>query len=339
MILIISHNSMDYPTEAVFDWIRNLGYDCQRINGSDLINDFNFGIYVNSDSTLSGFNSEKLNLSDVSAVWIRRWTTYERFENSYTESDKSVAGDREFALVAGRLRKYLLNEFRLLSNYFFELIKDKPSLGNPFYEAKDPNKAQQLLLAAKAGLKIPDTLITDRKEILITFVEKHSAVICKNISELGFFNYKEETYGTYTTLVDNDLIEKLEDRFYPSLFQEAIEKEFEIRSFYLDGQVYSMAIFSSKDSQTAVDFRRFKFENPNRNVPYQLPTEINDKIIVFMETCGLTTGSLDLIRSVQGEYYFLEVNPIGQFSMVSSPCNYNLEKKVAEYLINLGKND
>jgi hypothetical protein len=36
----------------------------------------------------------------------------------------------------------------------------------------------------------------------------------------------------------------------------------------------------------------------------------------------------------KGEYVFLEVNPIGQFGMVSAPCNYNLEKKIAQYLIN-----
>ena len=29
-----------------------------------------------------------------------------------------------------------------------------------------------------------------------------------------------------------------------------------------------------------------------------------------------------------------QVNPVGQFSMVSKPCNYYLEKEVAKYLIN-----
>ena len=57
-----------------------------------------------------------------------------------------------------------------------------------------------------------------------------------------------------------------------------------------------------------------------------------------MRLADLETGSLDLIYSKTGQYYFLEVNPGGQFSMVSIPCNYNLEKKVAEYLINMSNN-
>jgi hypothetical protein len=48
---------------------------------------------------------------------------------------------------------------------------------------------------------------------------------------------------------------------------------------------------------------------------------------------NLNTGSIDLICTKSGEYVFLEVNPVGQFSMVSFPCNYYLEEKIADLLI------
>jgi hypothetical protein len=35
---------------------------------------------------------------------------------------------------------------------------------------------------------------------------------------------------------------------------------------------------------------------------------------------------------------FLEVNPTGQYGMVSDPCNYYLDKKIAEYLIDYDEN-
>jgi glutathione synthase/RimK-type ligase-like ATP-grasp enzyme len=65
-----------------------------------------------------------------------------------------------------------------------------------------------------------------------------------------------------------------------------------------------------------------------------MPTEIEDKIIKFMKKVGMISGSLDVLVSTDKKYYFLEVNPIGLFAQVSQPCNYYLEKKVAEYLIN-----
>ena len=33
-------------------------------------------------------------------------------------------------------------------------------------------------------------------------------------------------------------------------------------------------------------------------------------------------------------YYFLEINPVGQYGMVADPCNYELDKLIAKYLIN-----
>ena len=54
-----------------------------------------------------------------------------------------------------------------------------------------------------------------------------------------------------------------------------------------------------------------------------------------MQKLDLETGSIDLIKSTNGEYYFLEINPNGQFGMTSYPCNYNLEEKVALKLIQI----
>jgi glutathione synthase/RimK-type ligase-like ATP-grasp enzyme len=112
-----------------------------------------------------------------------------------------------------------------------------------------------------------------------------------------------------------------------------VPKAYEIRTFYLDGTCYSMAIFSQADPQTRVDFRRYNLDHPNRTVPYRLPETIEARIRETMDALGLVTGSLDLIRRPDGGFVFLEVNPVGQFGMVSGPCHYQLERRIAEFLI------
>ncbi|WP_228414336.1 hypothetical protein [Chryseobacterium sp. CH21] len=114
-------------------------------------------------------------------------------------------------------------------------------------------------------------------------------------------------------------------------FQEKIEKDFEIRTFYLNGHCWSMAIFSQNDEQTKTDFRKYNKKKPNRNVPYLLPKHIEDKIELLMKSLDINCGSLDFIKAGE-KYYFLEINPIGQFSSLSRTCNYALEQKLAEYL-------
>ena len=53
----------------------------------------------------------------------------------------------------------------------------------------------------------------------------------------------------------------------------------------------------------------------------------------LMKDLELNTGSIDFIKTKQGRFVFLEVNPVGQYGMTSYPCNYHLDKKIAEYLI------
>ena len=47
----------------------------------------------------------------------------------------------------------------------------------------------------------------------------------------------------------------------------------------------------------------------------------------------INCGSIDLVKAKDGNYYFLELNPVGQAGVVSRFGHYNLEKKIALKLI------
>lgn len=83
-----------------------------------------------------------------------------------------------------------------------------------------------------------------------------------------------------------------------------IDKKYEIRTFYLKGKFYSMAIFSQNDSKTVVDFRNYNIEKPNRTVPYNLPKSITHKISQLMRNLEMNCGSIDLIYGKDDEFYF-----------------------------------
>lgn len=102
----------------------------------------------------------------------------------------------------------------------------------------------------------------------------------------------------------------------------------------MDGVIYSMAIFSQNDEQTQVDFRNYNVKKPNRTIPFKLPEIEKDKLVKFMNAVNMNCGSIDVIYTKDKKFVFLEVNPVGQFYQLSYPCNYHVEKKIAEYLIN-----
>ena len=161
-------------------------------------------------------------------------------------------------------------------------------------------------------------------------------VVTKTMDEPYIVNMPSGRYMTYTAAMKE--LDKIPSEFFPSYIQEKIEKDYEIRTFYICGKTYSMAIFSQQDDQTKIDFRRYNTSCPNRYEPILLPENVRSKIDSLMNCLGLNTGSIDLIKSQNGEYVFLEVNPCGQFGMIENACNYPLHKIVAEELIKMDNN-
>ena len=51
-----------------------------------------------------------------------------------------------------------------------------------------------------------------------------------------------------------------------------------------------------------------------------------------MRQINLRTGSIDMIVDQNGNYIFLEINPVGQFVAYGEFCNYYLDREMAKIL-------
>jgi ATP-GRASP peptide maturase of grasp-with-spasm system len=329
MICILSQAFLEPTTEAVMDWLHAWGVPYVRINGSDIdhpsgpkisISTKEIKLQINIDGVL-------INPSEIEVVWFRRWAYNNRhrkidlFKNELHHSDMNLFMSYH----------HVYQELQTVSTFLFSRLAHAVWLGDP--KTSSPNKLQMMQSAIEVGLDVPDTLITTDINEVRAFAQKHGHVVTKPLSDMLLCVFDDVVFASYTSIVPEEfLCEGAWSGSFPSLFQEKLEKKYEIRTFYLDGQFYSMAMFSQHIPITQVDFRRYDYENQARTVPYQLPAGIEDKLHILMKTLDLKTGSIDIIRTVDGRYVFLEVNPNGQFGMVSEPCNYFLEKKVARYL-------
>jgi glutathione synthase/RimK-type ligase-like ATP-grasp enzyme len=66
--------------------------------------------------------------------------------------------------------------------------------------------------------------------------------------------------------------------------------------------------------------------------PINLPNEVLEKLKHFTKKNNFTTGSIDMMFS-NNEYYFLEINPNGQFGFVSNIYNISIEKIIIDSLL------
>ena len=322
MILILSKNRNEVTTDEIIDWLGFYNEKFCRVNGEDLESEA-----TSLDLETTNYNDYVVNKFDkANVIWYRRW---------YDVSTNLKYFDNMPPQEVVRYYFFVRNEIGYFSHFLFKKFEKKLWIDYP--PNTNVNKLFVLEKAKEVGLCVPSTLITNNKIDLIKFISKHGKIIIKPISEVLFMNLYGHSFMTTTKTLDIDDICNIPSYFSLSLFQEMVEKQFEIRAFVLDEKIYSMAIFSQNNKGTTDDFRNYSKERPNRFVPYIMPIEIQYKILQLMSKLNLKTGSIDLIKSTDNKYIFLEVNPNGQFGMVSKPCNFFLEKKMSEFLIKCNK--
>ncbi|MPT36147.1 MAG: grasp-with-spasm system ATP-grasp peptide maturase [Flavobacterium sp.] len=326
MILILSAH-FDQSTNDVIDWLCYYKAPFVRVDGESYLNsELNFKVMLSDNGIELSLGNILLN--NLTSVWNRRWIPY-----NFSFNDELKKFEDVDIGVLANIKNNVIIEMRKSCKLLFDFLQTKNIKSLPFFNAIAIDKVTVLKTAASVGLKIPESIICNNKNDVLRFYEKHKKIITKPLGEAMSFSGKSHNYINKTVIIEECFLEQIEERFFPSLFQKYIEKEIEIRSFFIEGKFYSMAIFSQLDKKTSVDFRNYNDLHPNRNIPFKLPEEVEKRIDNLMSILNLNTGSVDIILTPDNDFVFLEVNPIGQFGMTSYPCNYYLEKEIAKSLI------
>lgn len=335
MICILTQSFLEGTTEHVCAWLREWDHPHVRINLDDV--ESNGAVALSLSTRSSSFSvtvdDRTIPIETIRAVWYRRWRSWrsEHWDDLGPKRGQVLADPQnETRSNMLNLYQHVSSEVKIVTEYLFSRLQHASWLGRP--ENAVPNKLRVLETAASLGLDIPDTLVTSNRNQFSGFAGRHDSVITKPLSDPLNCKLDGERCATYTVEVPKtDILTERWEGGFPSLFQERLAKRYEIRTFYLDGESYSMAMFSQRFKETSVDFRHYSA--PVRWVPYKLPADVHTRLVRLMQALKLETGSIDFVRTIDGRYVFLEVNPSGQFGMVSGPCNYHLEKRVAEALV------
>lgn len=318
MILLLSSNS-DYSTNLIIDWLEYYHIQWIRLNEDDLLKVKK--IQIANDKTeiiLIVNDSFELDFSSIKFVWHRRGGL--NIEQPIYHSNNNE--------IYKQISDYLIRENSEIKNFLYQYLYSHCG-----YLIKYTNihnkKMEYMLLAKKNGLNVPETLIANN----FNHCDENNNYITKSINEgIGIW-LNEYTINNKTIQIDK-LKNYQDDNFINSLFQKYVNKIFELRIYYHFHDFFAMAIFSQLNEKTKVDFRNYDYEKPNRKVPFNIPLELKQKLINFIDLIDLKTGSIDMIYSIDKEFIFLEVNPVGQFGMVSFPCNYYIEKKLVKLFCN-----
>lgn len=307
MILIITHKS-DYTADYLINKLNENSIPYYRLNCEDIPN-------INYTLTHSkGFNLEINGITNFHSVWFRR---------TKLPDLNDIKDIQE--------RAYIANEFDALLTNFYYTIKADKWLSFPENIYKAENKVYQLKTATSLGFKVPDTLITNNIVELKEFSQHcNYDVIIKPLNH-GRVVYEEEIKLIYTNKLKKEHIENLSNfSLTPSIYQRYIEKEYEIRVTVVGNKVFSAKVNSQENEKTKVDWRRKKLTFS----PYTLPHNIEVMCVNLLQKLDISFGAIDLIKSVDGEYYFLEINPNGQWAWIEIDTKVKISEAIINFLLN-----
>ncbi len=319
MILILGSSGFEQGTDPVIDWLLQYQADYIKLTVADIAKG---QLQIDLKEREAYFRGIPL-VANTNIIW------YRHFLNGLSKIKVEV---KRFSQ---QLNKDLQAEIKGTIEVLAYLLRHKTWVPGPIASIH-PNKLEVLLKAQDAGLQIPNSKISSSREEAIAFCKAspYQTITTKQISDESRNNYQDGDYAYYT-LTKKLTIKDLgacSHSFFPSLLQTYVYPDYEVRTFYLDGQFYSTDIVNNKQDAYA-DRKLINDEDSTHFLPYQLPEEVQSAINELMQTLELKAGCLDFIRDRTGTYHFLEVNPIGQYLLESRHCNYYLEKKIAEYLI------
>lgn len=331
---LIQSSSDDKSTNDVLDWLFFLDKEKDsvfRLNDTTTIHNFTFKLNNKNGEYFSINNN--IETQNIKSFWYRRGKFRHLIRIPKTNNFLSKQ------LFTGIQNNFFLEQ-KHIDNCLYSILKKKGSINT--FNDNFTSKIANLFVAIESGLRIPDLLITDDIKEVIDFSSIHKKIITKDLEMNSIELVYDNNYGAVVTstvkaLEHEDILntsKKHQNTAKFALYQQYIEKKYELRIFYLKGKFYPMAIFSQASEKTKIDFRNYDKERPNRCVPYKLPQEIEQKLICFMQSIDMNSGSIDMIYTPEGEYVFLEVNPVGQFQWLSKSCNYDIEREIALDLIN-----
>lgn len=251
-------------------------------------------------------NSGAVDFREISSVWWRRPQAFE-FEDqikdiNFAQSECKDAIDGLWSAL--ELQAHWVNP--------------------PLFDEAAHRKGYQLALANELGLLTPETLITNSPKQARNFIENGKKLIYK-----PFGGTSDE--WRETRIVGEQEIENIaQARHAPLIFQEFIPG-IDYRVTVIGDQIFPAAI-DAREGSYPVDFRINT--TGVRITEAELPGNITQHITTLMRRLNLSYGAIDFrLHEETGEFYFLEINPAGQWLFVEDQTQQPIAETLARFLV------
>jgi MvdD family ATP-grasp ribosomal peptide maturase len=261
----------------------------------------------------------EFDLREVTAVWHRRLNFGARLPQTIDKQLRHASVGETRAAAQGLLAS--LKAFRL---------------DDVRHIRHAENKQLQLQAARELGLDVPRTLTTNDPAAVGAFAEScEGGMVTKMLSSFAVYEEGRELVVFTNPVRPEDLADLSGLSLCPATFQEAVPKALELRATVVGRRVMTASIDSQASASAAHDWRRDGRRLVGEWKTYELPREVEEKLLRLMDYFALNYGAVDLIVTPDGRHVFLEVNPVGEFFWLERSPGLPVSDAIADVLLGL----
>lgn len=283
-----------------------LNIDIEALNATTVHFDGNSMVIAQGGATIS--------TEAIRTIWMRR---------SYVEIPFEMQSDA----VSQRIWKGEWNKF--LSGLLY-LLRNARWMNDPRRAFPAENKYLQMAQARSLGFLVPSTIVSNDITKLTSFVAAGPA-IAKMMSQ-QLFRTEDGVKGIYANLISvEDLSTFRPSGENPLFIQQYVEKDHEVRYTVVGGEHFACRIDSQASDATRVDWRRYDLPRTPHSA-IKPPIEVRRRVDALMGALGLVYGALDFVVAPDGRWYFLEVNPMGQWLWIEDLAGLPISDAIADWL-------
>jgi MvdC family ATP-grasp ribosomal peptide maturase len=318
VVLLLTHSGDYYTVDLVAQALARKGARPVRFNTDLFPSRVKLSARAGDQRAARLFTEtgDEISVEEVRAVWARKlWAP--RMAHDLDERYRSMCISESAAALEG----------------FLDALHNALWVNNLDHQRNAENKQRQLRLAARAGLRVPRTLVTnDAAEARQFFAETEGQTVAKLLRPLTVSMNADQPFVYTNRVREEDLAQAEALRHSPMVFQELIPKACELRVACVAGEAFTGALDATGTSRGHTDWRRAAPEEC-RWQKAELPREVASSLQVLMSELGLVFGAVDLICTPEGEHVFLEVNPGGEWGMLERDLDLPISEAIAEALL------
>ncbi|KJY41400.1 30S ribosomal protein S6 modification protein RimK [Streptomyces sp. NRRL B-1568] len=300
----------DATADLVIDELNGRGVPVVRLDPGDFPGAVTLNVHAD-DQGLGGTIATDTRCVDVTGVRAVYW----RRPRPYA-SPKAIAGDDA---------RWVVDQARYGLGGVLAALPGAGYVNHPWRIRDAEHKPAQLAAAARFGLRVPRTLITNDAAAAQGMAEDHGPVVYKPLWNTP---YSSEDGQACSIWVTETSPAEMDDSVGATahLFQHRVDKVADVRLTVVGRRMWAVRI----DGSPGLDWRRHYDK-----LTYTLidtPSAVAKAVREYLDTFGLVFGAFDFGLDLDGAWWFYECNPNGQWAWFPDPIPGQIAAALADLL-------